>query len=86
MNGNQQTAPAEAADGDRLPPSTNRVSEEGPPPPPPQPGAVSLSTPVAQLGLGESAPRSAKLRPGAAFARRLPPSRCPAPPRTEAQG
>lgn len=56
------------------------------PPPPPQPGAVSLSTPVAQLGLGESAPRSAKPRPGAAFARRVRPSRGPAPPRTEALG
>lgn len=27
MNGNQQTASAAAADGDRLPPSTNRVRE-----------------------------------------------------------
>lgn len=42
MNGNQQTAPAAAADGDRLPPSTNRVREEGPPAPSPARGGVSL--------------------------------------------
>lgn len=59
--------------------------EKKPPPPPPQPGAVSHSTPVAQLGLGESAPRSAKPRPEAAFARRVRPSCGPAPPRTRAQ-
>lgn len=36
MNGNQQTAPAEAADGDRLPPSTNQVRDEAPRPLPSQ--------------------------------------------------
>lgn len=42
MNGNQQTALAAAADGDRLPPSTNRVREEAPPAPSPARGGVSL--------------------------------------------
>lgn len=86
MNGNQQTALAEAADGDRLPRLTNRMREEDPPPPLPQPGAVSLSSLVAQLGLGDLAPCSAKPRPGAAFARPAHPSHSPAPPSAETEG
>jgi hypothetical protein len=62
MDGNQQTAPAEAIDGDWLLRSTNQVRGA-----PSSPGAVPLSTLVAQLGLGREPRRSPA--PGAAFAR-----------------
>lgn len=59
MNGNQQTAPAEAADGDRLPPSTNRVSEEGPPRPLPSQGRCLSPRRLLNL-VSASRPRGAR--------------------------
>lgn len=85
MNGNQQTAPAEAADGDRLPPPTNRVRDEAPRPLPSWGRRLSPRR-LLNLGLCESAPSSPKPRPGAAFARPGRLSHCPAPPRAQALG
>lgn len=76
MNGNQQTAPAAAADGDRLSPPTNRVREGAPAPSPGRGGA----SPRGLLNLVSASPPSAARGPAPAPRLRAPAPRRPSPP------